>query len=54
LALAISTRSPAEWPNARDLFQQRLFKPWDDVQNVPGFDKRMVDHPKSGGAQVGS
>jgi DNA uptake protein ComE-like DNA-binding protein len=39
---------------ARELMQHRPFKSWDDVLNVPGFDKGMVDDLKSGGAQIGS
>jgi DNA uptake protein ComE-like DNA-binding protein len=39
---------------ARDLMQHRPFKSWDEVQNVPGFDKGMIDDLKSGGAQIGS
>jgi DNA uptake protein ComE-like DNA-binding protein len=39
---------------ARDLIQRRPFKSWDDVRNVPGFDRGLVDDLKSGGAQIES
>lgn len=39
---------------ARDLIQHRPFKSWNDVRNVPGFDRGMLYDLRSGGAQIGS
>lgn len=39
---------------ARDTVEQRPFSSWDEVKSVSGFGSGMVDHLKSGDAQLGA
>ena len=39
---------------ARTLTRNRPFRSWDDVEQLDGFGKGMIDDLKSGGAQLGS
>jgi DNA uptake protein ComE-like DNA-binding protein len=37
---------------AEHLMRHRPFKTWEDVENVPSFDRGMVDDLKSSGARL--
>lgn len=37
---------------ADDLIKARPFKSWEEVAQIPGFDKGMVHNLKTGGAQL--
>jgi DNA uptake protein ComE-like DNA-binding protein len=38
---------------AEDLIKARPLKSWDDVAKLPGFSPGMLDHLRSGGAELG-
>ncbi|WP_274425533.1 ComEA family DNA-binding protein [Chelativorans sp. YIM 93263] len=37
---------------AKDVMRERPFKSWDEVEQIEGFGKGMIDDLKSGGAQI--